>query len=61
MENALSERSASKGLFAPLRLATYLGELRLGRPATQAKAAPPKHREGGTPAEPVIDRHLALE
>ena len=30
-ENALSERRESKGLFAPLRLAVFLRELRLGK------------------------------
>ena len=59
MENALSERSESKGQLAHLHLATPFGELRLGKPASPSTTAKvvarsearrrgrPQAREGG--------------
>jgi hypothetical protein len=52
MENALSEQRESKGSFARLRLAIFLGEQRPGKPATNAKAAsrlPRSRRRTGFP------------
>jgi hypothetical protein len=62
MENVLSERSESKGPFAPLRLASFLGELGLGKPAINAKAVTPtRHRGvyGCLPALPSRSRDFS--